>query len=385
MSKKLHITFCLMSAILWLACKNDTQLFTLKGTIKNAVGKTLYLEHTDVSKILVIDSLLLTSENFKFQQPRPEIPDFYRLRLDNQVINLAIDSTETIVIKSNAEYFSQNYVLEGTCAESQKIKELVILHTQTLQEYRDLQTAYKNGKVSEKQYFIELEILLEKYKNPAKTYILADFSSLSSYFALFQQIDNFLIFDVYEKADNKLFGAVANAWNLNYPESPRTEQLKNLFTHARVVMRGEQTSLPAISEADSKVFFDLSLPSLQEKEIRLSEIATGKLVLIDFTAYSDASSPEHNTELLKIYRKYHTQGLEIYQIALDTDEHLWKNAAVNLPWICVRDLQSTYSPNLQKYNVREIPTTFLMDRSGEIVLKMNDLQNPEKDLIKYLK
>jgi hypothetical protein len=367
----------------FIACNNEKQSFTVEGKIAGAEGKTLYLERVGIAKIHVIDSLQLTSESFQFQQMRPAVPDFYRLRLDNQVINLAIDSTETIVVKTNDEHFSQDYLLEGDAAESQKIKELSILQAQTVQQFHALQQYYKSGNISIDQYNIELNALLYNYKTPAKAYIIADFVSPVAYFALFQQIDGAFIFDIYDKTDNKLFGAVANAWNQKYPESPRTEQLKRLFVNARTVIRNEQSPVE-INTTDSKTFFDMALPSLNEKEIRLSEIAYEKITIVDFTSYTAVESPAHNLLLSEIYRKYYGKGLEIYQISLDTDIHLWKNAAVNLPWFCVRDPQSVASSNVQKYNVRTIPTGFLMNRNGEIILRIDDFNSLDKQLSQYL-
>jgi predicted TIM-barrel fold metal-dependent hydrolase len=70
---------------------------------------------------------------------------------------------------------------------------------------------------------------------------------------------------------------------------------------------------------------------------------------------------------------------------LDTDSHLWQNAAANLPWIRVRDSQSIYSPTIQKYNVRDIPTTFIRDREGEIVARIDDYSTLSKTVANYFK
>ena len=192
------------------------------------------------------------------------------------------------------------------------------------------------------------------------------------------------IFDIYSREDNKLYGAVANAWNTFYPESPRALQLKNIFTGSLSVLREEQAALD-IQAVDSKTMFDIALPSLDGKTVRLSEIADGKVVLIDFTAYTAKGSPAHNMQLAELYDRYHSQGLEIYQISLDADIHLWKNAAVNLPWICVRDPESMYSSIAKKYNVTEIPTSFIWNRKGEIAARIEDYSTLNAAVTQYLK
>jgi hypothetical protein len=374
----LGILACLMAA-----CGEKTPQFTISGEISGDTDKTLYLEEVGTAKIVALDSTDLQSGQFRFKQPRPATPGFYRLRLGNQVINLAIDSTETITVKAGVEDFAIAYTLEGDALHSQKIKELTFLQMATAKKYNDLQKQYEAGALSIDPYVQQANEAVNQYKTAAREYIVADFRALPAYFALFQQINHLLIFDIYDKDDNKLFGAVANGWNQAYPESPRAIQLKNIYAASRAAIRGEQAI--EWKETDSRTLFDISLPTLDGKEIRLSEIAVGKTVLIDFTAYSGAGSPAHNLQLAGIYSQYHPQGLEIYQVALDTDSHLWKNAAVNLPWICVLDPQSVYSPITLTYNVRNLPASFVMDGEGNIVARIEDYSTLNATVAKYLK
>jgi alkyl hydroperoxide reductase subunit AhpC len=102
--------------------------------------------------------------------------------------------------------------------------------------------------------------------------------------------------------------------------------------------------------------------------------------LIDFTSYGTKESPARNILLAELYEKYKSKGFEIYQISLDTDEHFWKNASVNLPWVCVWDQQSVNSDILRKYNVSEIPTSFIRNREGELVSRIESYNQLEKDI-----
>ena len=378
------ITCTAVIVLLLVACSGKKQHFTIDGEIAGGAGKMLYLENVGIAKIVAVDSIQLKSDHFKFRHKRPAVPDFYRLRLGRQVINLAIDSTETIHINADTVRFAKDYSLEGDVVQSQKIKELTLLQSDAALQYRDLQKQYESGVLSTDQYVENAYRIVNTYKTEASHYIHPDYLSLSAYFALFQQLNNMYFFDIYDKNDNKLYGAVANAWNTFYPESPRANQLKNIFTNSRAVIRGEKESLD-VQEVDSKTAFDIALPSLDGQTIRLSEIGDDQLVLIDFTAYTANGSPAHNLQLAELYDLYRSQGLEIYQISLDADNHLWKNAAVNLPWVCVRDPESAYSTIAKKYNVVNIPTTFIRNRKGEIVTRIEDYSTLNASVSKYLK
>jgi peroxiredoxin len=378
-----RVLFIAFLACLLTSCGEKKSQFTITGEIQGDKDKFLYLENVGTSKITLLDSLQLGSGTFTFKHNRPQTPDFYRLRLGNQIINLAIDSTETLTVAADETHFATAYTLGGDDAESQKIKQLTLLQLTTAQQYNALRKQYEAGEISMDQYRENANVVIEHYKTTAKEYILSNFLAPSAYFALFQQIDGLMIFDIYDKSDNKLFGAVANAWNSTYPESLRAVQLKNLYTSSLSVLRGERPI--EVKESDSKTLYDVSLPALDGKEIRLSEVGDGKITLIDFTAYNTQDSPRHNMQLAEIYTKYKSKGLEIYQISLDSDNHYWKNVVINLPWICVRDPQSIYSSVAQKYNVINIPTTYIRNSEGDIVSRIEDYSALDKEIAKQLK
>jgi peroxiredoxin len=128
---------------------------------------------------------------------------------------------------------------------------------------------------------------------------------------------------------------------------------------------------------------DIVLPDVNGNKIALSSLKN-KVVVIDFTVYNSDFSPKHNVDLNTIYSKYKSRGLEIYQISFDSDEHFWKNASLSIPWIAVHDSQSVYSQLLSMYNVRNLPTSFILNREGSIVARVEDITKLESELNKVL-
>jgi len=369
---------------IFIACSGKNH-FTVKGTVKDGNDKMLYLENVTTSKAVLLDSVKLgNSGSYKFRHARPAAPDFYRLRLDKQLVNFVIDSTETVTINSDTLQFAQDYTVEGS-TESERVKKLAMLQLKTSEDYNQLQEQYGSQSITADEYKEKASACIEDYKNEAKKYIYANPASASAYFALYQQINGLLIFDPYDKADSKAYGAVANNWNQKYPNAPRTKQLVQIFTNALAVLREQQPDSLDTKTVESKDFFDISLLSVNDKPYRLSDVGKDKVVLLDFTAYGMQDSPAHNQQLAKVYEKYSRQGFQIYQVSLDTDEHFWKNAAVNLPWVCVIDPQSINSEIAQKYNVSNVPTGFILNRKGEIVKRITDYTGLEADVVSNLK
>ena len=99
--------------------------------------------------------------------------------------------------------------------------------------------------------------------------------------------------------------------------------------------------------------------------------------MLDFHLFGTEKSTQRIMLLRELYNKYHAMGFEVYQVALDENEHFWKTKTAALPWVCVRDPQGTQSQNLLNYNVVALPTYFLIDKNG--VLQKRDTQIEDLD------
>ena len=158
-------------------------------------------------------------------------------------------------------------------------------------------------------------------------------------------MNNYLIFDpLNNKEDVKCFAAVATSLNNYYPDADRSKNLYNIVIKGMKNTRTPQQKVVEIpEEAISETgIIDINLRDMKGNTRKLSELK-GKAVIVDFTVYQSAVSATHNYMLRDLYDKYAAQGLEIYQVSLDADEHYWKTTADNLPWICVRDGNGIYS------------------------------------------
>jgi hypothetical protein len=367
------------------ACSGSGE-FSVSGHVENGAGKKLYFENITASDVITVDSAVLAAGGaFRFKGKRPVEPDFYRLRMDGQAINITVDSTENITVNADTVDFAQSYTVEGS-EESAKIKTLSLMQLEANKEYNRLSKAYRDKTLTVDSFRAKVSRVADNYKSQAKEHIFADLSSSAAYFALFQQINGMLFFNPYDHADSKIFGAVANVRNARYPGSPRTEHLKQLFINSLQAVRRDNQANRAVESTtiDSREYFDISLPSVDDNEIRLSEACSGKVTLLDFTASELQESPARNSRLSALYSKYHSRGFDIYQVSLDTDRHFWKNAAVNLPWISVIDPQSIYSEKLKRYNIINIPAAFIINRDGYPAVRLDDLNNAEKEIEKLL-
>lgn len=361
------------------ACNNSSD-FTVKGVVAGADGQLMYLENVGISNVVTLDSIKLAPDGkFKFTEKRPEYPDFYRLRLNNQLINFAVDSTETISFVADAGTFATSYSVEGS-ENSKAITAITLAQLDANQAISRLRKEYEDKMISDTTYRMKVLAAADAYKEVARKYIYSAPMSTAAYFALFQQIDGLLFFDLYDRKDVKAYGAVATSYNHTYPESPRSKHLYNLTLQSMKVLRAQRPVDYSNVETKEISFLDIELPDVRGEVVKLSTVAPGKVVLINFTAYQTEWSPALNMALGELYTKYHDQGLEIYQVSLDSDFHFWRNGASNLPWVTVHDPQSVYSQVAGLYNVKQLPALFILDRKGNLVKRVEDVKKLEADV-----
>lgn len=381
MSKKSYIAAVLISA--GFAACNRGPVFNVEGEISGAEGKMLYIEHSSIEGVVGLDSTKLSGDGrYHFSEARPEAPDFYRLRVDDRIINFVVDSTETVNISSDYNTFSSGYSVTGS-ESNVKIKELSLLQAELQAKVNELNKSGMPAGLAQDSLFR----MVESYKNDVKrNYIYKEPDKASSYFALFQQLNGFMIFNpLSNKEDVKCFAAVATSLNHNYPHADRSRNLYNMVIKGMKNTRTPQTKTLEISEdmINETSIIDIPLKDINGETKHLTDYK-GKVVLIDFTAYGTPSSGARTLALRELYNKYSSQGLVIYQVSLDTDEHFWKTACDNLPWVCVRDPQGPYSTYVSIYGVTALPTAFLVNRNNELVLRLNEKSDIEAEIKKLL-
>ena len=374
--------YLIMALTLGLAACDSEPKFLVEGEVSGAESQTLYFEESSLEGIVTLDSIKLKDNGtFRFTQKSPDAPEYYRIRLNNFVINFSVDSTETVKIQANAKDFPTGYTIEGSTS-NQKIKELVLLQS-------DLQA--KVNKLSQNRDIPagilqdSLNSLVSQYKNQVKkNYIFAEPNEPYAYFALFQTLNGYLIYNpLSDKEDIKCFAAVATSLNNAYPHSDRSKNLYNMVIKGMKNTRPpkvEEITLPEDKIGETSLI-NIELKGLNNQVHRLTDLK-GKVVLLDFTVYNNAMSPAHNLALRELYNKYASKGLEIFQISLDGDEHFWKTQADNLPWICVRDPNGVYSTNISLYGVTNLPALFLINKANELSKRYeaNSQADIEKDI-----
>ena len=372
-----------IAAMTIASCNNKK--FSVEGQISNAADSVVYLENVGLEDISVIDSVKLDADgSFSFDGEAPAAPEFYRLRIADQIINVSIDSTETVQIKAEYPGMATNYSVSGS-ENCEKIRELALKQIDlqnraiAVQQNRSLGIDAANDSILK---------MIADYKDDVKrNYIFKAPNKAYAYFALFQTLGDWLLFNPRNSKDDiKVFAAVATSWDTYYPEAERGKNLHNIaiegMKNVRIIEAKESQTIEASKVSESGVI-DIALPDNHGQLRHLTDLK-GQVVLLDFHIFAMEESPARILMLRELYNKYHAQGLEIYQVSLDGNEHFWKQQTAALPWISVRDADGIGSNRLLMYNIQAVPDYFLIDRGNNLVNRAAQMKDLEAEIRKLL-
>ena len=385
-SKVAALAFAALTMLGFASC--NERKFHVDGNIENAADSILYFENMGLNGVQTIDSVKLSVDGtFSFDGKAAAAPEFYRLRIAGQIINVSVDSTETITIKAKYPTMASDYEVSGS-ENCSRIKELALMQMQLQQRINFIA---RNPELGADAVADSVQKVVEAYKTDVKTrYIFKQPMKASSYFALFQTLyaggQPVLIFNPRtSEQDVRVFAAVATSWDTFYPNAERGTNLHNIaiegMKEVRMLRSKAEATIDA-SKLNTSGVLNFTLTDNHGAQRSLASLK-GNVVMLDFHVFATGESMKRIMMLRELYNKYHAQGFEIYQVSLDEDEHFWKTQTSALPWVSTR-LDDDSQQVLQLYNVQQVPTFFLLDRNCNVVKRdaqISDLDAEIKALL----
>ena len=266
---------------------------------------------------------------------------------------------------------ASNYTVSGS-DNCDKIRELTLKQMELQRQVVALQQ--QQADLGIRVISDSINSLVALYKDDVtKNYIYREPNKAYAYFALFQTLGNWLIFNPRsEKEDIRAFAAVATSWDTYYPHANRGQNLHNIaiegMKNQRIIAAQNADLEVDASKVTEAGVLDIALADNKGQVRHLTDLKGHARIIM----------------LRELYNKYHAQGLEVYQVSLDPDEHFWKQQTEALPWISVRDADGVGSQRLMLYNVQAVPDFFLIDRGNNIVSRAATIKDLEAEIKKLL-
>ncbi len=381
--------FTIMIMILFVSCKNEKNSqaenitgYVVSGHVYGVENGTIKMKEIGVrepAKQKTIDSTEIINGEFKFigsvehiDMIELVIDEKYkgRFMLENSMINLEIDL-------NNLEERSNSYTLKVSGSKS---------HDQFVKMDEEIKATFQDPKY---KILDTLKVLFDKAKssNDPKDNDMA-LETRNKLMPLIEERRNIYLDKKLEFVRNNPSSPVAvYILGYQYTEGGMTRDVLKEFYN---LFEGNARNTSFFKHHITKIYKDnfenlgigntapnFTLTSVNGNQITLSEVKA-KYKLVDFWASwcvpCRASFP-HLKDLRKQYKK---EGLEIIGIGTADTEKKWRKAIKEdqTPWIHVFDVNEkrSYGSVAKSYAVPHLPTTFLVDAQGTILLR-----NPSKE------
>ena len=337
----------------------------ITGRFVGSQADMVYLEQVTTLEQSLVDSIRLNEEgDFAMKIDNvPATPSLYNIVYDSERIPLLLKGGDHVTVNSVGSVL-RNYTVEGSL-ESELLQKFYKRYAEGVMEMNDIVARFTASDVSE----AERDTLTRRYtelyrdiKRDQLRFIVENKDKIAAVYALYQRLPG----DAYlfnGDSDVVYYRKVAEEAGQKYPGSPYVQSLQ-----AEVARMDARINLT--SKITEMSYPDLEMTDMFGKKVRLSSLA-GKVILLDFWSAELGTSNALNADLKEIYGRYADKGFEVYQVAIDTSKPLWITTVQEqqLPWISVSDLQGNASPALSVYNVKKLPSNYLIDREGNIVGK----------------
>ncbi|MBR4849733.1 MAG: AhpC/TSA family protein [Alistipes sp.] len=362
MKKSFAILFVsAISALLLVGCSNEG--VHISGHFVGLNSKSVYLEQMSASGQQIIDSVALTPDgSYHFHiKSVAETPSLYNLIYNNDRIPLLVQRGEDIEVSALGSALL-NYTVRGS-EESELLRKF---NKEYITGQMELQRILQNYPTAQGE---AREHLAEQYngcyrdiKRKQISFIIENKEHIAAIYALYQRLPGEQYLASVD-SDIIYYRTVADAIDSDHRNSPYLVTLNNDI--ARMEAR-----VSLLNSIETRSYPELKGVDMYGNEVALSSLE-GSIILVDFWSAEAGNSNAFNAELKEIYEEYEDKGFRVYQVSADTSKAAWITAVQEqaLPWISVCDFLGEASPMLRAYNVRKLPSNFLIDRKGNIIAK----------------
>lgn len=343
----------LFLALTLIQCSSDKeQTPVISGGISNLTENymILYLiEDISLRNEQLIDTLFV-DENGQFNYYKPLPTAIYALKVnESRTIQLAMEEGQHLQIKGDSvanlkitgsidtdllfayEKFRKESLTRLVYTVRNQIKELEKQEeaTDKIRELRSLEV---------ENYALHLAELAEYIQTTMGTSIAIYPTSIR-----------------WNTAGFKTYQEIVAAFNKKHPH---TSLSKKLTAKINIL---EKTAIGSTVN-------NMEMPTMEGELISLAEIK-GTYTIIDFWASWCPPCRSESALLNDLYKEYHSKGLAIYGISLDTKKQSWENALKKdkRVWTNVSVLQGLDSPAAKEFGVSALPTNLIIDSQGKII------------------
>ena len=379
---KIVLETAALCAVLFLAsCSRNA---SVRGVLQQAPDSDVVVRLLDINRYETLDTVRTGSDgSFKFKVKVAENdPEFvYLFYGDTKIASLLLESGDRVNVDADT---LGHYSVKGS-DESVRLMEVEKSLSDFSREFIALSDALEAaGETSAEAVELRKELAQSyiRYYRDRTRFVMENSHSLTVIPVLYQTIaPGFPLFG--QPTDAIHFRNISDSLSAVYPDSKYVRALRQ-----EAEKRFRLLELNSkIQSAEPVDFLDIELPDVKGEKKKLSDLK-GKVVLVHFWTSSNAAQKMFNQDVLKpVYSDFHSKGLEIYQVALDSDKAEWARTVrnQNLEWVNVCDSRAAASPYVGSYNLATLPVSYLLVNGTFSTEKVTDEASLRRALGKILK
>ncbi len=370
----------LLSVILLLtffsACNmaGGSDKYSIQGTVKNHVSKSIVLERLGLKEVTAVDSATI-DETGAFKMQGVSETGFYRLKLDAQTFFLFLlepaeykveidpksqEPFKATGSKSNDEFQTAFKMLGSTQRDLQGWNQAYQMYGQMGASQDTMMYVQQQLQAVAMRY----ESMIKDSSRTAKNPLVAMFLVTNGPIDKFPK-ENLSVIQRLEK---------------ELPKSSYTKEFREVFAKYEEQMKQQSSAQAKVQDVSiGKQAPEIDLKDPNGKSIKLSSLK-GKVVLLDFWASWCGPCRMEMPNVVAAYKKYKDKGFAVYSVSLDKDGNAWKNSISSLGMVWdthVSDLKWWQCEAAITYGIQGIPAAYLLDRDGKIVA--TNLRGPALD------
>ncbi len=336
------------AALMMTACTPKTETFKVNVNLANADGKTVYLQKDGQ----VLDSAVIANWDAVFEMPKCTDNEMYGIMLkgwrrpfpfftDNMDISLEGDAQNPNAI-----------VVKGSETQAR-----LDAFTQSYNELEEKLEADSTMAQADKDEILKMHCFDYVWDNPTDPvahYVMYRYKWAFGPCELRTMLDN-----------------------IHHADSTLTNNNLKLAEEYVEKVERVQAGQPMV---------DFTQNDADGNPVTLSQIAEGKLLLVDFWASWCPDCRKANPGVVAAYQKFHDQGFDILGVSFDTNKEAWLAAIEkdNLTWTHVSDLQGWGNAAGALYSIAFIPQNALI-KDGMIVARNLEGEELMEEIERQLK
>ena len=355
----------LITALIATCGKRDEARVSL--TVKGAPDSTeVVVSRLALNQMQVLDTLYTSKEKVSAEVPvYPGSPEFVYLTYGN--------GGSAALLLQNRDRVTVSADMTGTDVRIEGSEESVLMQ-KVDSDIRAFNAAFDSltyelaavGEDGSQEEIARLKremgALYVKCKQEAVKYVVTHSKSLTIVPVLYQKTSGGL--PIFAQATDAIIMERAyDSLRTVYPSSPYIVSLADEVSARRNALE-IQNRMASAEEVD---FPEIVLNDVNGQQQSLTALK-GNVVVLMFWDAANVQQRVYNTDLKILYEKYHSRGLEVYQVGLNSDKTAWalQVKEQELPWISVCDPAAGASVGAMVYNVSQLPAMYLISRQGSI-------------------